>query len=31
MYTPLDNADLEIFTDNIYFVHDGKHKQIMLW
>ena len=26
MDTPLDNLDLEIFTDGISFVWDGKHK-----
>ena len=26
MDTPLDNSDMEIFTDDTYFVWDGKSK-----
>ena len=29
--TPLDNPDMEIFTDGSSFVRDGKCKQVMPW
>ena len=31
MDTPLDNPDIEIFTDGSSFARDGKLKQVTPW